>query len=377
MSLPPESTLEEVKVRIREAVNKKSNVGRIEQVELKSGPRSFRLATLWEILNPETNEFHHYSLKIESINRNKKGWFYNPEKSISLVGKEPDEIQRLFYFLKAHLEGKLSELDGEIRIVKSKDYEKLERLIDLLPNLTSPDMVELIKLIIPRIKEMSFNFEEFVKVFEKSESETIDNIGVASRYVSHKRNYERLKSLVESGDTVEQKYQDILKENAWMFGSEYSELLDRRRWSRDDNLDFMLRRTSDNYLEIVEIKVPFDDALFLKDKSHESYYPSSKLSPVLGQVMRYIAEVERDRNSIISQDGVDPFKIRARIIIGRDHDSGHQEAIRNFNSYLHGIEIITFDQLVRIAKRVLDIFEKGALDSSDEESILETEDGPF
>ena len=67
MSLPPESTIDDVKVRIRESV-KNPNVGRTEQVVLKEGPRSFKLATLFEILNPGAKETHHYSLRIDSIN---------------------------------------------------------------------------------------------------------------------------------------------------------------------------------------------------------------------------------------------------------------------------------------------------------------------
>lgn len=97
----------------------------------------------------------------------------------------------------------------------------------------------------------------------------------------------------------------------------------------------MLRRTSDNYLEIIEIKTPFQDALLNYDKSHDSYYPSSRLSLVLGQVIRYIAELERSRDSILSKDKLDTLKIRARVIVGRDGDALHQEGLRNLNAHLH------------------------------------------
>jgi hypothetical protein len=113
----------------------------------------------------------------------------------------------------------------------------------------------------------------------------------------------------------------------------------------------------DNYLEIIEIKTPFSDKLFIYDDSHECYYPSAKLSPVLGQVIRYVEEVDRDRESIISKDTEDPLKVRARIIIGRDGPAEHTHALRNLNGHLHRIEVLTFDQLVRIASRVLDVFE--------------------
>ena len=84
---------------------------------------------------------------------------------------------------------------------------------------------------------------------------------------------------------------------------------------------------------------------------------SLRVLPVLGQVIRYIAELDRDRDKILSKDRCDTLKIRARVIVGRDGDLGHQEGLRNLNAHLHRIEVVTFDQLVRIAARVLDVFE--------------------
>ena len=98
--------------------------------------------------------------------------------------------------------------------------------------------------------------------------------------------------------------------------------------------------------------------LFNHDKSHDSYYASAKLSLVIGQVYRYIEEVERNRDSIIAQDKIDPLKIRARVIIGVDGSEAEQAALRIMNSHLPvRSEIVTYDQLLRVAKRTLDIFE--------------------
>jgi hypothetical protein len=85
----------------------------------------------------------------------------------------------------------------------------------------------------------------------------------------------------------------------------------------------MLRRTVDDFLESIEIKTPFRDALFIYDDAHESFFPSSKLSLVLSQVVRYIEEVERARDSILAKDGCDTLKIRARAILGRDGPPAH------------------------------------------------------
>jgi hypothetical protein len=45
------------------------------------------------------------------------------------------------------------------------------------------------------------------------------------------------------------------------------------------------------------------------------------------------------------------------VIIGRDGEVDQQKAHRNFNGHLHRIEVLTFDQLLRIADRVLSVFE--------------------
>jgi hypothetical protein len=376
--LPPEASLDDVKVRIREAY-RNPNVGKIEQVALKEGPRAFRIATLMEIIDPSTGELHHYSLKIDSIDRLKKGWFSKPERSIRLEGHDPDEIEHLYRFLTAHAEGRLSKT-GHLHIITSEDYEKLEGLLDQIPSLASPDIVELVKLILPRIENAHAYLGEFIQTFEDSDPQTVAHIAVASRVVQHRRAYDNLVELVQGETASEQAFQQLLEENPWMFGSEYSELLDRRKWTRDDTLDFMLRRTSDNFLEVIEIKTPFSDALLLYDESHDSYYPSSKLSPALGQVMRYIEELERNRDSILSKDGLDTLKIRARVIVGRDGDQSQQQGLRNLNAHLHRVEIVTFDQLVRIAGRVLDVFRahsQGHTPPTDDVEGLGYEEVPF
>lgn len=374
--LPPETTLDDVKVRIR-AAYKNPNVGKIHQAVLKDGPRTYRLATLLEIIDTKTGDLHHYSLKIDSIDRLKAGWFSKPEKSVRLEGDNPDEIEHLYRFLNALNEGKLSERTGELHIIGSDEYEKLENLLNALPSLGSSDKIELVKAILPQIDGASSYANDFISAFKNSDPETIRHISIASRFVEYKKAYECLAELIHDWNSTEPVIQDHLEKNPWMFGSEYSELLDRRTWTRDDNLDFMLRRTVDNFLEIIEIKTPFKESLMLYDNSHDSFYPSAKLSPVLGQVMRYIEEIERARDSILSKDKLDTLKIRARIIIGRDGEEAQQIALRNLNSHLYRIEVVTFDQLLRIAGRVLSVFEDESREVEDTDHELQENDIPF
>ena len=200
------------------------------------------------------------------------------------------------------------------------------------------------------------DLQEFISVFDESDGETLSHIATASRLIQYERAVSELQILIEDPSTAEKEFQNLLDANPWMFGSEYSELLPRRTWTRDDQLDYMLRRTADDCLEIIEIKTAFDTPLFIHDTSRGVFYPSAKLSPVIGQVTRYIEEVERNRDSILANDGYETLKIRAVAVIGRDGGLAQVKALRSLNSHLHRIEIITFDQLLRIATRVVSMF---------------------
>lgn len=353
--LPPENTLDDVQIRIRKSYSN-PNVRTITQAILKEGPKAFKIATLLELINPQSGEFHHYSLKIDHVDKLKSGWFAKPEKSVRLDGNDPDEIERLYKLIHAAYEGSLGDATGKLHLISSADYAKLEKLIEAIPNIADTDKLQLVGNLLSKIDDNISNLPLFISAFEASNSETLKHIATASRLVDYTKSLEELKALVSDSTTDEKVFQAHLEKNPWMFGSEYSELLPRRAWTRDHRLDYMLRRTVDDYLEIIEIKTAFKEALFLYDKSHDSYYASAKLSPVLGQVTRYIEEVERNRESILSKDSCDTLKIRARVIVGRDGVQEHQAALRNFNAHLHRIEIITFDQLIRIAERVLSMF---------------------
>jgi hypothetical protein len=355
-TLPPENTIDDVKVRIQESY-KNPNVRRVTQTVLKEGPRAFKIASLMEIINPTTDEFHHYSLKIDHIDKTKSGWFYKPERSVRLEGNESDEIKKLLKFLAAACQDEFNDASGEMHLISSDDYAKLDNLVEAIPNIADTDKIHLVGTLISQLDEDSSSIASFVNAFAESGIETIKHIATASRLIEYSKSLQELRELVGDSNTAEREFQKHLEVNPWMFGSEYSELLPRKTWTRDDRLDYMLRKTVDDYLEIVEIKTAFDDALFLKDTSHDSYYPSSKLSPVIGQVTRYIEEVERNRDSILVTDDVDTLKIRARVIVGRDGSAEHQAALRNFNAHLYRIEIITYDQLIRIAERVLGVFD--------------------
>ena len=353
--IPNDISIEDIKVRIR-STSKNPNIGNTRHVVLKNGPRTYKIATIFEIVDPAEGKLHHLSLQLDSIDKSKQGWRTKPEKTFRLEGEKPNEIQALAQFLNTCLSEQYPDKAGEYHLVPEAHYELLSNLCHQLPKLNKPRKLEILTELLKTLETSDLSVENAIQIFSSVTSETVKNIGVAARYVQYREAFREFRNMVERSEPSESSFQNHLKNHPWIFGSEYSELLDRRTWTRDDNLDFMLRRTVDGYLEIIEIKTPFSEPLFKEDKSHDSFYPSSKLSQAIGQVLRYIEEIERKRDSLIAEDHVDPLKIRARIIIGRDGNAQGKAALRTFNSHLHRVEIITFDQLLCVGERTLEIF---------------------
>lgn len=153
----------------------------------------------------------------------------------------------------------------------------------------------------------------------------------------------------------EPEYQKFLEKHNWIFGSEYSAMIEDRELMMQGRLDFPMRRTADGYLEIIELKRP-DHELFRKSK--QRYIEQAKLVDAINQVDDYQKRVEENWQALKKKY---PYlhveKVRGKVIIGRSYGLCEKEktALRRLNARLHGIEVITFDQLIANAQRMLDI----------------------
>lgn len=55
------------------------NVGRVVSATLKNGPKSYRCATMFEIVEPATQAHHRWCLRLDSFDRKKdEGWVFKP-----------------------------------------------------------------------------------------------------------------------------------------------------------------------------------------------------------------------------------------------------------------------------------------------------------
>jgi hypothetical protein len=354
---------EEIELKIRAKIAN-PNIGKVVSVRLKDGPSSFIFGTLFQIINPSNGAHHHWSLRIDSCSVSQKdGWIHKPTKSARIDGDS--SLDSLANTIKVALAGDLDDVSGKYQLVPTSQIHNLRGLLRFAGQVNGAQRIQFVQAMLEQLDEKTIDASEWLKVFEAGADGVRQTIAVTARLAEYKRVRDQLNELIQA-NVKERFLQPLLAANPWLFGSEYSELLERRAWSRDDRQDFMLRRTTDDYLEIIEIKTPFPEPILKYDSSHDSFAPTSELSLALGQVIRYIEEIDRDRNSIIAKDNLDSLKIRARLIIGRDGTLEMMAALRSLNGHLHRIEILTFDQLLRIADRVLSMFTE-SLSKEDED----------
>lgn len=330
------------------------NLRAVKQVTLKDGPQVRKIAKITDIQDQHTGAFHHDTLSLKTYKLSKVSCTYVPERSLSLEG---DEITKLSDFLLTARSGSLPDRAGSYLVLDAAGREaetlrqiselgdgaRLDALATLMRQATSTPGV---------LAKLAARLSEDDGFLEKAA--TALNLEVYRKAVLD------LDRLVENSDR-EADFQRFLGEHPWMFGSEYSEVLDRRRWTRDEQVDFLTRRTTSGELELIEIKTPMPtQALFVRDRSHNTLYPSAELSKVIAQCQNYLEKLDRQRDSILANDSVDVTKMCAKIIIGCDGDAEQQAALRRLNGHLHRIHVITYDGLLAIARRVLAYLEGAA-----------------
>lgn len=161
-------------------------------------------------------------------------------------------------------------------------------------------------------------------------------------------------------DLLEKKWQDWFKRNDWVLGSEFVKILDEREIDSQNITDYLMQ-AYDGFLDIIEIKRPAKELNFWADKKdHDNYVPSSDLTKAITQATKYIFEVEREANSLkfLERVGhVKTIKPRCVLIFGRSHnwDNEQCEAYRILNSSFHNLSIMTYDHVLKRARRILGV----------------------
>lgn len=321
---------------------------------LRDSVRSKKIAKYWTIRDRHTGNVHHHQLTIETINHVKKdkGWFVQEKNTITLSDEDENDISKLFNALAS-----IPQIgdQGDAIIINPRDHnnDRLHQILNALAK--SGRKVDLLA----EILSWSDNDPNVTAGLIKLASDhplRSKSLAAGLNYGRYSKSLHEFKDLVEA-DRPEREYQSFLEHNSWMFGSEYAELMPKRALALGIQLDFPLRRTVDGYLEIIEIKTPLNDKpLFLKDNSHDNLYPRTELGQDIAQARKYLRILDADQYRILAQDKILVEKVRAKVIVGRDRGNSELlEAIRQLNADQNRVEVITYDGLIRIAERILEI----------------------
>jgi len=185
---------------------------------------------------------------------------------------------------------------------------------------------------------------------------------MVSLALEHQRREVEITKLVKFVDTgaVEKEFQTWFELNPWVFQADSVTCLDDRRIDVQHIAD-LLFSSIDGCVDLVELKRP-SAQFWSPNQDHGNWVPHSDMTKSLTQVWNYQKELEKEMDSIRTQQrlrGAVILRPHATLILGRSSGwiKTQSEAQRLLNSSLHGVTVMTFDQAVERAKRINHIAE--------------------
>lgn len=252
---------------------------------------------------------------------------------------------------------KLQQLINEANALNVSDFEFIFK------NLSSKNKVEI--------------FKKNLAIMSRFE---IDNIEAAIKQKEYKTAIKDLKELLileENNDIVckiktiqnlnkysaeqpEKIFQNWLEKNLWVFGVEYYKKHNFSVISDDGSKADLIMETADGFINLIELKRPnLQYDLFNYDSSHRNYYPTKDFSQAISQCLIYLKRLEEFKKNIEQQQEVKILRPMIKLIIGRTNNLNNDEkqALRFLKSSLHGVDIISYDQLLFNANQIISFYE--------------------
>ena len=351
-----------------------------ETLYLTDGGRQKITAILYDI----NGENRMSSLYISRINNSNNKLYGNGAKQISL---SCDSIKVLYNFLSKVCSLKSQQIEGKID-VPLDDNKRLSsnslQVINKNQNNTFPPKQHSKEDLYEYLKQ--FNKDELLDLLAEKENLTLENF-ISFGLNKKKFNPSDLQLIVElknkenaikefksrlnneklNEDKGDDNWQNWFCENKWFFGSDYVKILTRRTLDENSKTDF-LASSYGNFLDIIEIKSPSldDGRLFNEDiKEKEGakwkyYHPTNHLTKAIFQCLRYINEVEKkvaDPEKNKKFETCEIVKPRCTLIFGRSNNFNNDQhkTLRIMNSHYNNFSIITYDQLLERAEKMIKI----------------------
>lgn len=306
--------------------------------------REQKIVLDFKYIHRSDGSLHHVTLDIVKFSKKPtEEWEQSIVNKIILSTKKPnDSLSQLVTAIKAQ-KYLYQRKNSEVVILNPEEA-------DLFKQLGVEDIDFITKIL------KSFQSNEARDLLLKIEKEELNNLYASIKHAKNKKSLSQFEELILK-QANEKFFQKWFKENTWVFGMEYIKFFDTRKIGIHSEADFIVE-SLDGFTDLIELKKS-DFNLLNKDKSHNCYYPSKELSEVIGQSIQYIKTMEDHRNILKEDDDLNVLKPRVKIIIGKSNDLNENEkkTLRLLNGTLHGIEIITYDEIVNRARKIISIYE--------------------
>lgn len=158
-------------------------------------------------------------------------------------------------------------------------------------------------------------------------------------------------------------WQSWIYNNRWLFGTQYGQIIQKEKVGFDNIPDFLLL-TADGFLDVLEIKKPSSPVL-VKDSSHKGNYKwSSEVTEAIAQADNYLNHTNSNHLAISQRIRekynleINAIKPRAIILIGKSDkwDNKKRECFRSLNQLLHGVEVVTYTDLLRRGQNLIKLY---------------------
>ena len=256
-----------------------------------------------------------------------------------------------------YLKQSFPKIFGDLEITpKLKETRKIiKNLPSLSEDLYNKDKNELITNVAKIISDYDIDPSKITP-------EALAEMNAASSQAFHRQKINEFKKRLKKNypeTKGKDSWQNWIYNNAWILGGRYLKPITKKRVGLDAVPDYLFP-TTDNFLDILEIKLP-KEKVILKDKKHpDSFYWAEKVSKAIGQIINYLHQLELHQLEIAKKLKVKTIKPRAILVIGASDEWNDDmwEAFRRLNYSLHEIEVITYSQVLQYGNRLLEIYSR-------------------
>jgi hypothetical protein len=161
-----------------------------------------------------------------------------------------------------------------------------------------------------------------------------------------------LERLLNERCEEEGKYQELLEQHPWMLGQTYSKVIRHQAFDDTAIPDFTALRCYDDCHDIVELKQPFL-TLF-----KESGQFAAGFNDAWNQAEGYVTYTMRNRGYLLQEKKLRFEDPKCLLICGHILSADDLAKIREKTQLSPAIEVFTYDQILRIARSVLDLVRK-------------------